>query len=338
MSTKLRVFFNFFIRFAILALSVFFLYVQFEKKIQTGGLSFSFGQLSATNIIIKLAIVFLLMFVNWASEIYKWRYLTSAFTNVSLGRCIKGVVSGITISMFLPNRIGDVAGKVLWLDSGSRWKGAFSNIYASMAQVLATIIVATAAVWYFANIIPKDNEFVKTIVLLQWITFAAASAGLLVYYRLRHFSKVLSKLKFRKIQDIAAHSAVLDVFSNRKLTIILGLSIFRFLIYSFQFYLLLQVFGVNVGFVEGMLVISVMYLFISFVPQFAIAEIATRGAIAVFVFQFLCISCSLFAHSYESALLFASSLLWLINLFVPAMAGLTMLPDVKRLKQKTRQK
>ena len=49
-------------------------------------------------------------------------------------------MSGVTVSIFTPNRTGEFAGRVLHLDAGIRIKAAIASVIGSMNQLLITII------------------------------------------------------------------------------------------------------------------------------------------------------------------------------------------------------
>ena len=327
MSTKVNFFFNFFLRFLILGLSVWFLYVQFNNKVSSDDILLLIAVAPQQKEFILFALItFILLPVNWGLEIIKWRILTREYANISIAQCIKGVVSGITISMFLPNRIGDVAGKVLWMKQGTRWKGFF--------QIAATFLIATPAVWYFSSMFNDNDTFVFSGNIIALLVTAFALLATLVFYSLNLLQKFLTVFKHKRIVDVLHNATVLSGLSFSKKTVILTLSMLRFFIYSLQFFLILKAFGLHIPFLEGILCIALIYLFITIIPQFAIAEIAGRGAVSVFVFTlyFEYFQYDTFA-SQGAIILLSATFLWIINLFVPAMIGLAMLPDLKNLKK-----
>jgi hypothetical protein len=330
MTTKVKVFLNFLIRITVLVLSLYFLYVQFYKKIPPGELlAFAKEMVGSGNFLILTTCTFLLMAVNWWLEIYKWKIITSSFTEVPFRHCFKGVVSGITISMFLPNRIGDVAGKLLWLSSYDRWKGFFANFYASLAQITATILISSLSLIYLRNILHEMSVLQFSATGISIVSAALLVLFLFVYFHLGFVATILSDIKLKYFRKISDNIHVLDSFSQKKRIYILALSVLRFFIYSFQFYLMLLAFGLNIGVADAMMLIAVVYLFITIVPQFAIAEIATRGALAIIVFDAYINSGGILSAHFESALLLAATSLWFINLFIPAMIGLSVLPGVR---------
>lgn len=136
------------------------------------------------------------------------------------------------------------------------------------------------------------------------------------------------------MKKIGENAQVLRNFSFNQKFIVLILSILRFSIYCIQYYMLIHLFGLHLNFMDGFFLIVLIYFAITIVPQFAIAEIATRGALALIVFDIFIGWNISFAGNAEGALLMASTALWFINLFVPAMTGLLMLPDINKISLK----
>ena len=53
-----------------------------------------------------------MMFLNWLVEALKWRYMISKIENISIMTAYRAVLTGITVSTFTPNRIGEYGGRV----------------------------------------------------------------------------------------------------------------------------------------------------------------------------------------------------------------------------------
>jgi uncharacterized membrane protein YbhN (UPF0104 family) len=71
--------------------------------------------------IVKISLVFLLMFVNWGIEARKWQLLVSSIQKVSFGRAFRAVFSGQALGFNTPNRMGESAGRAIFLDEGNRY-------------------------------------------------------------------------------------------------------------------------------------------------------------------------------------------------------------------------
>ena len=63
----------------------------------------------------KLVLVILLMFVNWGIEAKKWQVLMSSIQKVSFLRAYRAIFSGQALAFNTVNRIGDFAGRAVFL-------------------------------------------------------------------------------------------------------------------------------------------------------------------------------------------------------------------------------
>ena len=87
-----------------------------------------------------LIIVLILMGFNWFLETAKWKLLLEYISPTGWLRCLRSVLSGVTVSILTPNRIGEFAGRVLHLEKGVRVKAAIASVIGSMNQLLITIL------------------------------------------------------------------------------------------------------------------------------------------------------------------------------------------------------
>jgi hypothetical protein len=330
MNTKVRVFFNASMRIAILAVSILFLWIQFGNKFQSGSFYDELTNAFSNNdFVVYGLIACLLMPLNWALEIWKWRFLTNSFSNTPISASVRGVISGITISMFLPNRIGDVAGKVLWLKKDLRWKGFFANIFASLSQIIATLVLASAGLVFFYSKFDATFTEIRLSVPVLAGTIFATIISFLLYFKLEILTKILSAFKSPKLKFISSHSEIIGDFNFSGKLFLLFLSFLRLMVYSFQFYFLLIAFGCEIELTEGIMLIAIIYLLITVIPQFAISEIATRSAVTLAIVNLFISAGGTISAAPETPLLLSASLLWIINLFIPAITGLFMLPTLK---------
>ncbi len=106
------------------------------------------------------------------------------------------------------------------------------------------------------------------------------------------------------------------------------LSTVRYMVFSAQFYLAIRLMGLNFTAWQCMLVIPVIYLVLAAIPTLALAEIGVRGSVSVFLFGLLTESGILDAGA-ALAVVSASTLIWLLNIALPSLAGVLV---VFRLK------
>ena len=64
-----------------------------------------------------LIIALILVPVNWGIETFKWKYLIKKIEYISFSKAFKSILSGVTIGIFTPNRMGEFAGRIFYLES-----------------------------------------------------------------------------------------------------------------------------------------------------------------------------------------------------------------------------
>ena len=142
---------GFLLKFGIVAFSLFFLYQQLTAK---SGVE----QLSMEGVIAKLKsnyaiviVVVVMMFLNWFLEALKWRFLIAKIEKISIRRSVRAIFSGVTVSAFTPNRVGEYAGRVFCLEKADRIQAVLITVIGSMAQLLTTIIFGSIGLLYLPS-------------------------------------------------------------------------------------------------------------------------------------------------------------------------------------------
>jgi len=255
-----------------------------------------------------LLLVFILMFVNWSMESIKWKILVSPLEKISFWHSFKGILIGLTTSIFTPNRTGEYFGRI-WVLSQKRVQGVFATITGSIAQLSITLIVGIFSLIYIPtetlNQIPfiANNKniilFISTgltIVIIVFLFFI-----FLIPNKLIRFKKLFSYLKFLKY------------YSFKSVLKILILSIVRYFIFIIQFFLLIQMFNILLNFKLVFMLLAFIYFIMAFIPSFTFAEIGIRGSLAITIFN-------TFVPSTIGIFL-AISILWIINIALPAFVG-----------------
>ena len=261
-------------------------------------------------------LVIIFAFVNWGLEARKWQLLMKHLEPLNYWIALKGVLSGVTLSINTPNRIGEYGGRVLYVKEGNRIKSVSLSIAGSICQLTITVLIGCGGLLFLLNTAHTDESTViglsffwlKVLLLLcAFTTFIL----LLFLFRLSWIIKLLERVpRFSKgIQYIS----VLDEFTPKLLLRILFLSFLRYLVFVVQYVLLLYVFKVNVGWQQGFWLISILYLVMAIVPTFAIADLGIRGKFSVEL---------LGLYSANAVGILGTTFgIWIINLFIPALAG-----------------
>ena len=307
------------IKIVIVFFSFYFIYHQLvENK--------SFEELDISVLIdtvkknkVYLVGVILIMFLNWLVEALKWRYMISKIENISIMTAYRAIFTGITVSTFTPNRIGEYGGRVFCLEKGDRIKAVFITVLCSMSQLLVTILYGSISLFILFDEILIDKTFLSVSLLILLNLFLLFS-----YFNISHIVNFLGK--FKLIKSFKKYLEVLVMYNYKDLIIAFIYSNTRYFIFSLQFIILLNVFGINISFMDAILSVMLIFFFITITPTITIAEIGVRGSVAIFVL-------GLFS-SNDIAILSSSTLLWLINLIIPAIIGSFFIFSLKFFRSK----
>lgn len=258
----------------------------------------------------------LLMFINWLFEALKWRLLINPLEVITIQQSCKAVTAGIAISLFTPNRVGEFAGRVYYLKQADKIKATLLTFVGSAYQLFCTVVIGlTALGFWYAN--KHDFPWLKTAAKTNFPAF-------LIGVMLALFLVLIVKKKIKLPKQLINYLAIFSTLQVSTHIKILLLSFARYLTFSLQFYLLLKWLGVTIDLLQGLQLIPIMFFLIAAIPTFALSELGVRGATAIFV---------LGAVSSDTAgILTASLLLWVINLALPALAGLLFVFDLNFFK------
>jgi hypothetical protein len=291
------------------------LYKQIVFKSSTGDFDVVRIILQLRQRIFVIVIVILMMFLNWFLESLKWRFLISKIEQVSILRSIMAVFSGITISAFTPNRVGEYAGRVFCLERADRIQGVLITVIGSMAQLLTTIIFGLIGILLLPNLMPIfDNLLSEIIFAYPMMLFVIILLNILLlslFFNTSIFSVLLSKVKFLK--NFEKYNEVFSFFNFHDLLEVLLYSVARYIVFTTQFFILLHVFEVDVSYINFLILTTTMLFVISIIPTIAITEIGVRGSIALILFGLV--------SNNSAGILSATFVMWVINLLLPAFIG-----------------
>lgn len=320
MNAKIRKTANLLLRLAIMVLTLIFLYRElFAKTGMEQWRQMIEPLLLPGNPRSLFFLVLLLLPVNLLLETLKWQHIIQVLEAVKFRSALAAVLSGVSVSLFLPNRVGDYLGRIFVLRKAKPVEAVLLTIIGSFSQMLVIGIAGAVAMlllfpkMQFLQFLPPTLTFWSLLI----ISFLVVSMGLTLFFNMRLLRRVFAGSSgwMQKIEQLLS---VYELLSNKRLLVVIMLSGIRYLVFSTQFYLLLLAFGLPLPYFTGLMLISMIYLLMTLIPTIAISELGIRGSVAIAVF-------SLYFPT-ESAqtsmiVLAASSLLWLINLAFPALLG-----------------
>jgi hypothetical protein len=277
----------------------------------------------------KFLLVFVLMFFNWGIEAAKWQLLVKHIQRFSFFNAFKSVLSGSSVTMLTPNRVGEYGGRILFIEEGNRIKAISLAIVGSISQLLVTMIMGCLGLFFLRFFLENNGGALNVlpqfwIDVLMYLSIAFTVLLLLFYLRLGWLVRVMEKVA--ALQKVVKHIKVLDEFSSRQLGMILFLSFLRYLVFVLQYVLLLKIMHIDI---EGLLcfwLVTVFYLVMAIAPTIGFVELPVRVRASWEIFRF---------YSFNELGIGTAALgIWLINLVVPAVIGSLLILSVKIVKEK----
>jgi hypothetical protein len=274
--------------------------------------------------IIYLVIATVLIVVNWGLEAWKWMLLVSTVRPIKFSAAYKAVLSGVSFSVTLPNRVGEYIGRMLYQPEGGRLKIISLAVVGSVAQLLVTLFCGVAGLVLLKK--PLLAAYPQMVIWYQFglygLVFVAALL-LLVYFNVgavvAFFSRWLNSHRWLYLVD------ALQKFNASFLSKILFLSSLRYAVFLAQYAMMFYLFRVNMSPGIVVSVMSVVFLALAVIPSIALMEVGLRGEVSLRL-------AGLFsANSLGIGL--TTVTIWFINLIIPALIGTLLLLNIKLLSK-----
>lgn len=270
----------------------------------------------------------ILMFLNWGIEARKWQLQLQPLEKVSWLTAFKSVFAGCSITMITPYRVGEYAGRILYLKEENRTDAIPINILGSISQLFITLIMGTGGLIYLKysgdDLLLFKSLPAHTGDVLLFSSIITSFIFLLIYFKVNIVVKQLAKISF--LSKFVIHLKLLSCFSRKQLLRILFLSFLRYMVFILQYVLLLHVMQVEISFFTCFRLLTVFYLIMAMAPTIGFTELPLRAAAGVQVLQL---------YSNNVIGIQAASLgIWIINLVLPAIAGSLLILGIKILKER----
>ncbi len=275
----------------------------------------------------KFWTVIALAFVNWGLEAKKWETLLKPVQQINFFTAYRSVLSGVTLSLNTPNRMGEYGGRMLYVSEGNKLKSISLSIAGSISQLIITMLMGCLALAYFllieqpenANLLGLPDFWLRTLLTLSLSTTVIL---ILFFFKLswliRGIEKIPAAKRFVKYID------VLQEFNPKLLLSLLFLSFCRYIVFIIQYILLLQVLEVDVPWMTAFYLTSILFLVMAIVPSFAIADLGIRGKFSTELFGF---------YSTNTVGIIGTTFgIWIINLFLPAILGSLFILSIRIFK------
>jgi hypothetical protein len=323
MSKSIKIFINYFLGPLLFVWLSYSIYRQIVKQPQLEESWFQISQSFRSYKIVYLILAVLLIAVNWGLEAWKWMISVRTFYPIKFLQAFKAVLSGVSFSVTMPNRVGEYFGRIMYLPEGNRLKTISVTLVGSFAQLLITIIVGTGCLVILKpsllNQIPQLKIWYQFIV---YILLTLALIMLLIYFNVAGTVRLFNR--WIKNQRYIYLIEALQKFHTGLLIQMLAISFLRYLIFIIQYVLVFYLFEVNVPAETIATVMGVVFLAMAIIPSIALIEVWLRGEISIKLM-------GLFSFN-TLGIGFTSVTVWFINLILPAIAGSLLILSLRVFK------
>ena len=271
----------------------------------------------------------LLLFANWGIEALKWKLSVDKVYRVSFSQAFKAVLSGVSFSVSMPNRIGEYVGRVLYLPEGHRLKTIPVTLVGSFSQLLITLIMGAAGL----VILKKDllRHFEGFTIWYQFLLYGLLviiAVLLLLYFKVASSVQLFNRwFKSKKYLYLVE---ALGSFNMQLLLSILLLSFLRYLVFLLQYVLIFYLCEVRIEATLLAWLMSVVFLAMAVIPSIALLELGLRGEISVKLIGIY--------TTNTLGITMTTISIWFINLVVPAVIGSLLILNIKVFNKKNGEK
>jgi len=265
----------------------------------------------------------LCMFLNWFIEATKWRLAVFQVQKVSYLTALKAILSGVAISVTTPNRIGEYVGRILYMNEGKRLKAISLTIISSTSQLIVTLCMGLLSLLILKHKIIESQMIAS--IWLEVILYGALfiTIGVLIlFFNISWVVKWIDRLPgFKKYAYLIE---TMETFHASLLFKMMSLSLLRYLIFIVQYYLLIQLYDVNISFVHTLWAVGVSFFIMAIIPTIAlITDLGLRGQVSLKLL-------GLFSDNILGIGLLTVSI-WFLNLIVPAVIGSILILAMKAI-------
>lgn len=325
MNKSIKILLNWFLGPVLLVILCFSLYNQLMHQ---ADLEQRWQQIQASWRSWKFFLVIFLMLLNWGIEACKWQLLVKHVQRFTFTQAFKSVLSGCSITMLTPNRIGEYGGRVLFLQEANRIKGISLTIVGSISQLLVTMVMGCLGLFFLRYFSHNGNNALSVLPhfwgdILIYLSVAGTLVLFLFYIRLSWLVRLMEKVP--AFVKATRHITVLDEFTVKQLVQVFSLSVLRYVVFVLQYVLLLQVMQVGIAAWLSFWLITVFYLVMAVAPTIGFLELPIRAKASIELMQ-------LFSSNIlgiETAALG----IWVINLVIPALMGSLLILSIKIVKE-----
>ena len=210
---------------------------------------------------------------------------------IDLKTAAKQSLLSFAVSLLSPNRVGEYGAKVLFYPKELQKKVFSLSVIDTGAQLIITLVFGFAVLLYrFFVLQTLEIDLKITYIILFILGFA------LLFFTIVRLQRQKKRLFF----DYQIWGKAI------------GYSLVRYLIFSTQFFILLQFLQNGINYWQIMPLIYLTYFFSSFIPMMAFLDWTVKGGVALWVFK---------GVLAQDIIMQSIGLMWIFNFLLPFFAG-----------------
>lgn len=266
-------------------------------------------------------LVLVLMPINWILEAFKWLQFIPG--RMSFWQVLKATLSGVTVALFTPNRIGDYGGRVLLVQAKDNWATLVATMAGNYCQLVVLISGGVIGLSYFGrHYLTEDWQTLRNLIPLAIVFLIGLWSLPLTFKHISHYLKKLERYAW--LRPFIRNLRGLEEVSKKALLKSFAFATARYSVYSLQYYFILQFYGVEVALWDALAGISTIFFIQASVPLPPVSALLARGQIAMLIWT------PFGANSI--GILAATFTLFIINLVIPAFFGLIYIIKTNTIK------
>jgi hypothetical protein len=267
------------------------------------------SKLPGAEIITVLAVVLLLMLLNWGLEALKWKRLLSQVEKLSVWRAIESVFCGLTWAVFTPNRIGEYGGRVFFLSPKRRVIGIVAMAVGNIGQMVLTNVFGAICICIFiCRFVNLDYRLLYAVIVLS-VMFCLFFV--VFYFNIRWLNGLLLSMRFtRKYKKFYS---ILGRYQKAELFKILMFCLARYVVFSTQYFIMFYWLIPDLHYLDILMMVCILFFVQSTLPSLDLFDIGVRSVTASYFFSFV--------TRQDVAVIACTASIWLINIIIPAILG-----------------
>jgi uncharacterized membrane protein YbhN (UPF0104 family) len=268
----------------------------------------------------------LLMPLNYALESQKWRLMVRPFyPALKLFPATIAVFAGMAAGIFTPNRVGEYAGRILFLKEGKRVEAIIATFVDRICQLFVTLVCGLLAMG--GLLLMADKTLPGKILgdplsqaIFVFLSVVLGGLALLLLLAPRRFAAMIPS-QWNRATWVRKTRFALQNLEFRMVIQVLGLALLRYFVFSSQYVLLMYAFQYQGGLLPAYAIVALIFLGKSVLPVMGVLELGVRESVALLVM-------TAFAEA-EATALGSTLMLYLVNILLPTILGVIAMQRIK---------